>query len=153
MRDKRSPSALYSWINPHRLRFTRLTSPRPTATVGRVASPLVPQNQLKESSDVCCDEKEQRGKGQKSRCGSPQGQPGFRARPQEAPESTYRCEVVRKCNCGSGDSSWWEYDGRGIPLARVCSACESEKMSQFRPEIRGTAYGENDVEEPIEEEA
>ena len=60
--------------------------------------------------------------------------------------------MMRKCNCGSGDVSWWKYDAQGIPLTRVCGECEDEKLSQFRPEIlRG--YDQSDVDEPIEPEA
>ena len=58
---------------------------------------------------------------------------------------------MKKCNCGSGQNSWWEYDGRGIPLARVCSACEDERMATFRPEIRDQ-YTQDDVDCTIEPE-
>ncbi len=57
----------------------------------------------------------------------------------------------RPCNCGSGEDSWWEYDGRGIPMARVCSRCEEERMGAFRPEIR-RSYDESDVDCRIEPE-
>jgi hypothetical protein len=49
------------------------------------------------------------------------------------------------------DGSWWENDGRGIPLCRVCSSCRKEKLSGFRPAIL-RSYNENDVNEPIEED-
>lgn len=49
------------------------------------------------------------------------------------------------------DSSWWEHDAQGIPLARVCEKCVEAKMSKYRPEIlRG--YSQADVDEPIEPE-
>ena len=47
------------------------------------------------------------------------------------------------------ENSWWAYDGRGIPLRRVCVKCEEEALSKYRPEIlRG--YTQEDVDEPIE---
>lgn len=50
-----------------------------------------------------------------------------------------------------GDGSWWEKDGQGIPLARVCDDCRKQKLSSYRPEIlRG--YTQVDVDEPIESE-
>lgn len=39
------------------------------------------------------------------------------------------------CPCGSNKPSWWEYDARGIPLARVCTSCKREKLSRYRPEV------------------
>jgi len=60
--------------------------------------------------------------------------------------------MMRPCSCGSGKSSWWEYDAQRIPLCRVCEDCERERLSQYRPEIlRG--YDQGDVDEPIEEHA
>jgi hypothetical protein len=56
---------------------------------------------------------------------------------------------MHECNCGSGLSSWWEHDAQGIPLCRVCPACEKEKLSHYRPEIL-TGYNQSDVDEPIE---
>lgn len=55
------------------------------------------------------------------------------------------------CPCGSGESSWWEYDGQGIPLCRVCDKCRREKLAQYRPEIL-VGYTQADVDEPIEPE-
>ena len=55
----------------------------------------------------------------------------------------------RPCPCGSGKPSWWEHDAQGIPLARVCDACQEEKLSGYRPEIL-TGYDQSDVDEPIE---
>ena len=42
---------------------------------------------------------------------------------------------MRPCPCGSGLSSWWEKDARGIELARVCERCREEKLSHYRPEV------------------
>ena len=33
------------------------------------------------------------------------------------------------------EDSWWEYDARGIPLARVCDICAHAKLSVYRPEV------------------
>ena len=49
------------------------------------------------------------------------------------------------------DGSWWENDGRGIPLARVCSECKEEQLSKFRPEIL-EYYDESVVCEQIEDD-
>lgn len=59
--------------------------------------------------------------------------------------------VTHPCPCGSGESSWWEYDGQGIPLCRVCDKCREEKLRQYRPEIL-VGYTQADVDEPIEPE-
>lgn len=48
-----------------------------------------------------------------------------------------------------GDGSWWENDGRGIPLCRVCAECRDVKLSKYRPEIL-RPYSERDVDEPID---
>lgn len=58
---------------------------------------------------------------------------------------------IRPCPCGSGKSSWWEKDGIGIPLCRVCDDCRKSKLSKFRPEIL-VPYTQADVYETIEEE-
>ena len=47
--------------------------------------------------------------------------------------------------------SWWEHDGRGIPLCRVCNLCKKVKLSVYRPEIL-RYYTEADVDETIEAE-
>jgi len=59
--------------------------------------------------------------------------------------------MFRKCNCGSGEVSWWVRDYQGIELCRVCDDCEEEKLSQYRPEML-TGYDQSDVDEPIEGE-
>jgi hypothetical protein len=58
---------------------------------------------------------------------------------------------MRPCPCGSGLESWWEHDGRGIPLCRVCMKCRTEKLSHYRPEIL-KPYTQADVDETIEPE-
>lgn len=58
---------------------------------------------------------------------------------------------LRPCDCGSGEQSWPEYDAQGIYLCRVCSQCQEEKLKRFRPCIL-SGYGQEDVDEPIEEE-
>jgi hypothetical protein len=42
---------------------------------------------------------------------------------------------VRPCPCGSGLSSRWANDARGIPLCRTCPKCEEEKLARYRPEV------------------
>ena len=59
--------------------------------------------------------------------------------------------MERLCNCGSGEYSYWVNDAQGIPLARVCSKCEKEKLSHYRPEIL-TGYSQADVDERIDED-
>jgi hypothetical protein len=49
------------------------------------------------------------------------------------------------------DGSWWEYDGRGIPLCRVCAECVDAKLSRYNPVIF-TSYTEADIDEQIEPE-
>ena len=55
---------------------------------------------------------------------------------------------MNQCDHTRADS-WWEHDGRGIPLARVCDKCYDHVMAQYRPEIL-EYYNESDVDEPIE---
>jgi hypothetical protein len=57
--------------------------------------------------------------------------------------------AVKLCQCGSGLPSWWEKDGNGIPLCRVCQRCQQEKLSHYRPEIL-RPYTAEDVDEPID---
>jgi hypothetical protein len=57
---------------------------------------------------------------------------------------------MRVCPCGSGESSWWESDARGIPLARVCVECRDKKLSKYRPEVLTNSNYYAD--EPIEAE-
>jgi len=58
--------------------------------------------------------------------------------------------MCRQCPCGSGEASWPEYDARGIYLCRVCEACETERLSVFRPDIFTDANYWTD--EPVEED-
>jgi hypothetical protein len=55
-----------------------------------------------------------------------------------------------RCDHTKADS-WWEVDGRGIPLARVCEKCCDAVLATYRPDIFG-AYNEADVDEPIEDD-
>ena len=55
---------------------------------------------------------------------------------------------ARPCPCGSGLTSRWANDGRGIPLARVCPKCRDEKLSHYRPEV--LADGNYEADEPID---
>jgi hypothetical protein len=57
----------------------------------------------------------------------------------------------KPCPCGSGENSYWQLDGNGIPLARVCSVCKQKTLSKFRPEIL-RPYTQNDVDELIDED-
>ena len=54
-------------------------------------------------------------------------------------------------NIVSKEPSWWAYDAQGIPLCRVCSDCEQEKLSRYMPKII-SGYNQNDVDEPIDGE-
>lgn len=57
---------------------------------------------------------------------------------------------IRLCPCGSEKESWWEYDARGIPLARVCQSCIEAKLKTYRPEVLSDpAYW---ADEPIDGE-
>ena len=47
------------------------------------------------------------------------------------------------------DDSWWETDGRGIPLARVCDKCRDEILARYDPKILEW-YTQADVDEQIE---
>lgn len=57
---------------------------------------------------------------------------------------------TRPCPCGSGNDSHWRNDARGIPLCRVCPACEERKLAAYRPEVLTDSNYEAD--EPIEED-
>jgi hypothetical protein len=55
-------------------------------------------------------------------------------------------------NCQhEGEYSWWENDGQGIPLARVCSKCVDAVLAKYNPVVLGH-YTQSDVDEPINEE-
>lgn len=54
--------------------------------------------------------------------------------------------------CGmdhGGRATWWVKDAQGIPLCKVCDACESARLARYRPEIL-SGYDASDVNEPIE---
>lgn len=42
--------------------------------------------------------------------------------------------MSKPCN-HTKDTSWWEYDARGIPLARVCNRCVKDRLAGYRPEV------------------
>jgi hypothetical protein len=44
------------------------------------------------------------------------------------------------CNCQSGLAPRDVYDARNIYVAQVCDACESRKLSGYRPEIFTDAH-------------
>lgn len=54
----------------------------------------------------------------------------------------------RPCNCGSGKTSWWETDARGIEIARVCPSCVDGVLARYRPEV--LSDGGYDVDETVE---
>jgi len=33
------------------------------------------------------------------------------------------------------DGSWREYDAQGIPLARACPVCRTQKLRHYRPDV------------------
>lgn len=55
--------------------------------------------------------------------------------PTTTPTTTPSEIINRPCTCGSNKESWWEYDARGIPLARVCEDCKTQRLSKFRPDV------------------
>jgi len=60
-------------------------------------------------------------------------------------------EDLKNHQHGPDDGSWWERDGNGIVLCRVCDDCRAAKLSRYRPEIL-RPYGQGDVDESIEAE-
>ena len=54
------------------------------------------------------------------------------------------------CPCGSGLTSGWVNDARGIPLVRCCEKCMDEKLSRYRPEVLSDSNYEAD--EPIDDD-
>ena len=59
-----------------------------------------------------------------------------------------------KCSNGQHvrEGTWWEYDGQGIPLCRVCAVCQEERLAQYRTAIL-SPYTQDDVDEDIEPES
>lgn len=56
---------------------------------------------------------------------------------------------VTPCSCGSGKSSSWVSDARGIPLCRTCDNCHDEKMTKYRSEVlNNSGY---DTDERVED--
>jgi hypothetical protein len=58
--------------------------------------------------------------------------------------------IDRACHCGSGLTSRWANDARGIPLARVCPDCRQQKLSGYRPEV--FTDGNYEADKPTEED-
>lgn len=48
------------------------------------------------------------------------------------------------------DGSWWEYDARGIELARVCKVCKPHKLAKYRPDV--LTNPNYTADEPFEED-
>lgn len=57
-------------------------------------------------------------------------------------------EPTRECRCGSGEVAYWVNDGYGIPLCKVCTACEARELSKYRSDI----MSRYECDEPIEPE-
>ena len=56
---------------------------------------------------------------------------------------------MKPCPCGSGKNSWWENDARGIPLARVCVECKSDRLKKYKPSVlKNPNYHANEPIEP-----
>lgn len=57
-------------------------------------------------------------------------------------------QTMAHCN-HTKDESWWEYDARGIPLARVCERCQAEKLASYRPDVLTDSgyWADEDIEE------
>ena len=50
-----------------------------------------------------------------------------------------------KCEDGS---TFWEYDGQGIPMFKVCDGCRKAKLARHRKVIL-ESYNQNDIDQPI----
>jgi hypothetical protein len=68
----------------------------------------------------------------------------------EADINIVNVEKIMNCQ-HTREDSWWEYDGQGIPLARVCYKCVEYVLSKYNPTVLGH-YDQSDVDEPINEE-
>lgn len=55
---------------------------------------------------------------------------------------------MKPCPCGSNKNSWWESDARGIPLARVCVECKSDRLKRYKPSVLKNSNYQTD--EPVE---
>jgi hypothetical protein len=50
--------------------------------------------------------------------------------------TTLRKDLPLACRThNKRDGSWWEYDARGIELARVCDKCKAIKLAGYRPDV------------------
>jgi len=60
----------------------------------------------------------------------------------------YGVDDARPCPCGSGLSSHWVNDARGIPLCRICLTCAKDKLSGYRPEVLTDSnyYADEDID-------
>lgn len=58
--------------------------------------------------------------------------------------------TTRPCTCGSGLTSRWQFDARGIELCRTCAECHDEKMAKYRQEV--LTNSQYDADEQIEED-
>ena len=56
----------------------------------------------------------------------------------------------KQCCSHRGQYAWWEYDARGIEIAKVCDKCVKHKLAGYRPEVL-TDYN-YECDEPIEAE-
>lgn len=52
----------------------------------------------------------------------------------------------RKCECGSGEDSEWQYDGYGIALCKTCSKCHAKQMSKYRTDINEHYQADEQIE-------
>ena len=67
----------------------------------------------------------------------------------------YRIRKLEDHDCRNDptiDHSWWEKDGNGIDLCRVCPKCIKAKLAKYRPVVL-RPYTQDDVDEPIEPDA
>lgn len=55
--------------------------------------------------------------------------------------------TVSDCACGSGKSRYPLSDGRGIFLTYVCEDCETERLSEFRPDIMDRYEASEEIDE------
>ena len=43
------------------------------------------------------------------------------------------------CIDGHKSDTYWKYDARGIPLAKICKVCAAWKLAKYRPEVLSNA--------------
>lgn len=72
--------------------------------------------------------------------------------PAASPSSTceeHKHPLNKKRGCDhAGQDAYWIYDGKGIPLAKVCPKCEESTLKRFRPDI----LEDYDCDERIEDD-